>query len=246
MRVINGKDVKILSRYINDKWDDEDAHVFLHKYLYLQDRMPGQVTALELKKIGANTTNAAKYAEPLSNAMARYGIVTVEQRAAFLGQVFVETGSLRIIEEDLNYSAGRLAQVWPSRFKSAAVAANYAHDPQALAEYVYGGRRDLGNTQPGDGYRYRGRGFLQVTGRANYTARGYANQPDDLADPVLGALASAAWWSDNRLVAATAEVLSQKQYYRISQSVNNPSGVPHGAAERWGFYQKALKTIASR
>lgn len=246
MKALSGKDVRILSRYYDAGWNDENSHVFLHRYLYLQERLPGQVTPAELMKIGATAANAAKYAEPLSNAMARYGIVSVEQRSAFLGQVFVETGSLRTIEENLNYSAGRLAQVWPSRFKSASAAAPYAHNPQALAEYVYGGRRDLGNTQLGDGYRYRGRGFLQVTGRSNYAARGYANHPDDLADPVLGALASAAWWSDSGLVTTTTGALSQRQYYRVSQSVNNPSGVPHGAVERWGFYQKAINTIAPR
>ncbi len=240
------RDLAIIERYFKPRWSDEDAHIFLHRYLSRLERLPGQVTAAELQSLGASTSNAEKYAEPLSNAMARHGIISVEQRSAFLGQVFVETGSLGIIVEDLNYSASRLPKVWGGRFKSAAVAAKYAHNPKALAEYVYGGRKDLGNDQPGDGYRFRGRGFLQVTGRANYTARGYANNPDALSDPVLGALISAAWWSDNGLKATTSRRLSESEYYKVSQKVNNPYGVPHGATDRWKFYQKALRTIAAR
>jgi predicted chitinase len=246
MKVLNHKDRNILANHYNSNWNDESSHVFLHRYLYILERLPGQVTPKELIRLGANAENAGKYAEPLSNAMARYGIISVEQRSAFLGQVFVETGSLRSISENLNYSVERLEQVWPKRFKSDAAAAPYAHNPQALAEYVYGGRRDLGNTQPGDGYQYRGRGFLQVTGRSNYAARGYAARPDDLADPMLGALASAAWWEDSGLVSASQGVLTERQYYQISKSVNNPVGIPHGADARWAFYQKALHLIAPR
>lgn len=100
-----------------------------------------------------------------------------------LATAWHETGGrMQPIEENLFYSARRIGEVWP-RLASRAVA--LANNPQALAEAAYGGRADLGNTQPGDGWRYRGRGLVQLTGRANYRRRGEAigldleARPDD-------------------------------------------------------------------
>lgn len=88
-----------------------------------------------------------------------------------------ETGArFAPVEENLNYSAKRLTQVWPSRFPSLAAATPYANNPQKLANKVYGGR--MGNDGPDDGWRYRGRGFVQVTGRDNYAKYGLADNPD--------------------------------------------------------------------
>lgn len=116
----------------------------------------------------------------------------------FLGQILHESGLLERIEEGLSYSADRLCVVWPSRFPSLASAAPYARNPEALANRVYGGR--MGNTEPGDGYKFRGRGVLQVTGRANYEVVGKAigidlvEDPDQLAEPTIALRASIAWW----------------------------------------------------
>lgn len=88
-----------------------------------------------------------------------------------------ETGArFAPVEENLNYSAKRLTQVWPSRFPSIAVAQPYANNPEKLANKVYGGR--MGNTEPDDGWRYRGRGFVQVTGKDNYAKYGLSDNPD--------------------------------------------------------------------
>ncbi len=86
----------------------------------------------------------------------------------FLGQVLHESTMLERLEENLNYSAERMMQVWPTRFPTLAAAAPYAHNPEALANHVYGGR--LGNVNPGDGWRNRGSGLLQVTGADNLRA----------------------------------------------------------------------------
>ncbi|MBC7603385.1 MAG: lytic enzyme, partial [Ramlibacter sp.] len=100
----------------------------------------------------------------------QYGISGNNLRIAhFMAQMLHESGGLTIQFENLNYSAGRLPIVWPSRFlpKGPLDPADYAHDPQKLANEVYA-RASLGNTSPGDGYKYRGRGLLQLTGKASY------------------------------------------------------------------------------
>jgi putative chitinase len=118
----------------------------------------------------------------------------------FLGQVLHESAGLTVLEENLNYGAQRLMAVWPKRFPTLAKAAQYAHNPERLANYVYAGR--LGNTQPGDGWQYRGRGPIQVTGKDNYAKVGdlmgqdLINNPDLMAQPHYALEAAIAWWED--------------------------------------------------
>ncbi|APY14331.1 chitinase [Brucella sp. 09RB8910] len=101
-----------------------------------------------------------------------------EQTAYVLATAFHETGGkMQPIEENLNYtSAARIRQVWPSRFASVAAAQPYVRDPQALANKVYGGR--MGNTGANDGWLYRGRGLVQITGRDNYKKYGIGDAPE--------------------------------------------------------------------
>ena len=89
--------------------------------------------------------------------------------AHFMAQILHESGGLSILYENLNYSAVRLPKVWPSRFKPKGPLnpADYANNPQKLANEVYH-RAELGNTDPNDGYTYRGRGLLQLTGKVSY------------------------------------------------------------------------------
>lgn len=117
----------------------------------------------------------------------------------FLANILHESGRLEHLEEGLSYSAERLCAVWPGRFPTLEAAQPYARRPVELANKVYGGR--LGNTHPGDGWKYRGSGLIQVTGRANFAflqeATGLAllDNPDILRRPGPEALAVAvAWW----------------------------------------------------
>jgi putative chitinase len=88
-------------------------------------------------------------------------------------------GSFGPTVENLNYTtASRIRAVWPKRFPTDASAEPYVRNPQKLAEKVYGDRADLGNTQKGDGWRYRGRGLAQITGRGNYAKFGIENAPE--------------------------------------------------------------------
>lgn len=118
----------------------------------------------------------------------------------FLGQVLHESSGLSRLSENLNYSAERLCAVWPKRFSTLADAQPYARNPEALANKVYGGR--MGNTQAGDGWLYRGRGPIQLTGRDNYAAVGallgmdLINEPELMEQPEIALRATVAWWED--------------------------------------------------
>lgn len=132
-------------------------------------------------------------------------IATPLRLAHFIAQLAHESGGFRTLEENLNYSAARLTAVWPKRFPTVAAAARYAHNPEKLANFVYGDRADLGNTAPGDGWTYRGRGYIQTTGRKNYEIAGVRISqnlllfPELLLRPVDAMAASIAYWNDRGL-----------------------------------------------
>jgi len=103
----------------------------------------------------------------------------------FLAQLAHESAGLTHREENLNYSASRLMEIWPNRFPTMAIAQQYDCDPEKLANFVYGGR--MGNVNTGDGYRYRGRGYIQLTGRDAYREVGRIAGPDLENNPELAA-----------------------------------------------------------
>lgn len=138
----------------------------------------------------------------------RFGLDLPHRLAQWVANLAVESGNFTAFEEKLNYTAKRLTQVWPSRFPTLASAQPYAGNPEALANKVYA-RKELGNTSKGDGWRFRGRGPKQITGKANYAAftrwarRLFPDCPDFVADPdavLLNPWAglSAIWFWDER------------------------------------------------
>lgn len=143
---------------------------------------------------------ARVFAAPLTAAMARWGIDSPRRQSAFLANVAVESEQLRVLVENLNYSAARLVAVWPREFSTMNDADPYAHNPQLLANRVYAERNGNGPAETGDGWTYRGRGLLQLTGRANYMACGLAlgvplvANPDLLIKPDHAAMAAAWFW----------------------------------------------------
>ena len=118
----------------------------------------------------------------------------------FLGQILHESQGLTHFSENMNYSAERLCQVWPGRFPTLSDARPYARNPEALANRVYGGR--MGNTEPGDGWKYRGRSPIQLTGKSNYELVGelmgqdLVGMPELLEMPHFALEAAIYWWED--------------------------------------------------
>ena len=143
-------------------------------------------------------TDIARFATPLAEACAEWNIDTPLRLAAFLAQIAHESGQFRALVENLNYSAEALLRVFPRHF-DAGQAAAYARQPERIGSRVYANRMGNGDEASGDGWSYRGRGLIQVTGKTNYAACGAALGLDLIAQPELleqpaPATRSAAWF----------------------------------------------------
>jgi putative chitinase len=143
--------------------------------------------------------------DALSQALPDYDITTPQRIAAFLAQCAHESGGFTAIKENLNYKAESLVKVFPKYFESLDEANQYAKQPEKIANKIYGGRMGNGDEASGDGYRYCGRGLIQITGKSNYQSfadslgMDVADTPDYLAT-FEGALQSACWfWEANNL-----------------------------------------------
>lgn len=141
---------------------------------------------------------AAFHSNAGNDILAKYKISANGLRLAhFFAQTLQETGGFKIQTESLWYSPSRLMQVWSRRFPTLEIAQRYAHNEEKLGEYVYGGR--MGNDSPGDGFKYRGRGLLQITGRSAYAKYGRDLGIDLEGNPEL------AYHGDHCLEIAAAE-----------------------------------------
>lgn len=137
----------------------------------------------------------------LNETFARWGLATPLQQAAFIGQCSHECGNFRILEENLNYRAETLMKLWPKRFPTREVADQYARNPKKIANKVYASRMGNRDEASGDGYRFRGRGCIQLTGHSGYFHAGQAlgvdfvKEPDLVATPQYAALTAGWFWS---------------------------------------------------
>jgi len=144
----------------------------------------------------------------------QHGVTTPLRMAHFLAQALHETGRFRILRENMSYSAERMVEIFGVGRHSAAVtraqAESLAHKPEQIAERVYGlgnpnKARELGNTRPGDGFRYRGNGVLQTTGRGGHKRMGdavgvdFENHPELVADPVHALKPALQEWTEGNL-----------------------------------------------
>ncbi|WP_110993128.1 glycoside hydrolase family 19 protein [Pseudomonas sichuanensis] len=182
----------------------------------------------------------------LNRAALRWKIDSRVRLAAFLAQVGHESGQLRSLVENLNYSAESLVRTWPSRFTPQTAGA-YARQPEKIANKVYGGRMGNGAEASGDGWRFKGRGLIQLTGRDNYRAAGVVlglpleEQPELLEQAEHATQSAAWWWSKHGL----NELADAGRIQDIGSVINTgqPGRVPHGAAERKALYDLALRVL---
>jgi len=159
--------------------------------------------------------------EPFQETFARFEINTALRKAAFIGQCGHESGGFRVLEENLNYKPEALMRVWPSRFDAENVD-EYAHKPEKIANKVYAGRMGNGNEESGEGWKYHGRGLIQLTGKDNYTLCGDSLQADLLHHPELlvgqqyAALSAGWFWRKHGL----NELADTKQYETMTKRIN--------------------------
>ena len=139
----------------------------------------------------------------------KFAINTPLRLAHFLSQCGHESGNFRVVNENLNYGAKGLMGIFKKYFPNEAKAKLYERKPEKIANLIYGGRMGNGPEASGDGWKHRGRGFIQLTGKDNYTAFGKAIGVDILANPDLVAskypLLSAAWYWNSRKINAVAD-----------------------------------------
>jgi putative chitinase len=168
----------------------------------------------------------------IPDTAAKFQINTPLRLAHFLAQCGHESGGFRLTQENLNYSAKGLNGIFKKYFPTEAAAAAYARNPQKIANRVYSSRMGNGDEASGDGYKFRGRGYIQLTGRDNYTAFGKSIGEDITANPdkvaSQYALLSAAWFfSKNGLHKIADEGASDIVVTKITKRVNGGTiGLP--------------------
>lgn len=162
----------------------------------------------------------------------------------FLAQIGHESGGLSITEENLNYSAQRLTQVWPKRFPNLTAAQPYANNPEKLANFVYASRMGNGPPESGDGYRYRGRGFIQITGRDAYQALGDAagidlvDQPERAYDTDSALTVACGFWKWKKL----NPVCDSGDFQKVTKLIN---GGLNGLDDRLAWLDKVQRILAT-
>ena len=146
-----------------------------------------------------------QWVDALNETFARFDISTPIRQASFIGQCGHECGSFKVLEENLNYRAETLMKLWKSRFPTIEIANEYARNPKKIANKVYSSRMGNRDEASGDGYRFRGRGCIQLTGHANYFHAGQAcgadfvMEPDLVATPRYAAMTAGWFWSTHKL-----------------------------------------------
>ena len=200
------------------------------------------IKADHIKKIFPNNKQSEALAESLNRILPEYGITTKKQVACFLGQCGHESGEFNILKENLNYSAEGLNKVWPKRFPSVDAAKPYNRNPEKIANKVYADRMGNGNEASGEGFKFRGRGCIQLTGKDNYTkfSKACGKSLDEAVaycETLDGALASGAFfWQANNL----NRFCDKPDHLGLTKAIN---GGTHGLDDRTNKTNKALSVL---
>ncbi len=209
--------------------------------------------------VAAKVKDPGKWLEAVVEACTRFQINTPKRIAAFLAQTAHESGGYTMLEENLNYSADTMAVVWPNRFaemgpdkkpikengknKPNKFALALHRKPEMIANVVYSNRMGNGTIESGEGYKYRGRGLKQLTGKDNYTRCGNAlgvdlvAQPELLLTPQYAALSAGWFWDSNRL----GDFADRDDFVGMTKKIN---GGTIGLADRESRYKAVLSVLS--
>ena len=196
-----------------------------------------EINAIKQLYAKGKTALVDAFADQAQALFDQYGISESATRINFfLAQIGHESAGLTLVEENLNYSAESIAKVWPNRYADAAAAAPLAHNPEALADAVYGDR--MGNTHPGDGWLFHGRGLIQLTGRDAYETVGNSvnlplqEQPELALDPQHALAVACGFWKWKGLNA----LCDGGSFEAVTKRIN---GGTNGMPERQAWLAKA-------
>lgn len=197
-----------------------------------------------LVKILHNNPSSELWYNELISVLPEYDISNVNRVAAFLAQTAHESGGYKFIKENLNYKAESLLKVFPKYFKSLEEAKQFANDQSKIANRIYGSRMGNGNESSGDGYRYCGRGLIQLTGKNNYQL--FANsigmpleQVTNFLETYKGAVQSACWYWNSRNLNSLADA---GDTLAITKKIN---GGTIGLEDRIKHYNHAVETLTN-
>ena len=233
-----------------------DRHPAPHEFGAAPEQVAGKpglvspITPGLLEALGVRHALAVQYAPLLAIAAHRYHIDATPRRvAAWLATLAHESARFSTLVENLNYSAEGLAATWPARYadmtgQPTQFAHKIARDQERIANHAYAGRLGNGSAGSGDGWRYRGRGLIQITGRSNYAASGFAlgldllERPELLEQPYYAALSAAEWWHRH----GCNELADTGDMTAVTRKVN---GGLTGLDDRLKLYTGAMTYIGS-
>ena len=191
-------------------------------------------TKEQLREMIPKNPYVDQWFEAIYEILPEYEITTPQRVAAFLAQCAHESGGFVFLKENLNYKAASLRRVFPKYFPDDAIAAQYAGKGEMIANRVYANRMGNGDEHSGDGYKYCGRGLIQLTGKDNYTAFGKAINEDIVSNPDKVAsnyaLLSAAWFFTKNGLHKIADTGATDQV--VTQITKRVNGGTIGLADR--------------
>jgi putative chitinase len=201
-----------------------------------------QITRDQLAQIIPKNPYIDQWTEALNKLLPDYEINTPQRVAAFIAQCAHESGNFVFLKENLNYRAESLMRTWPRHFPTMDVATQYARQPERIANRAYANRMSNGDEASGDGWRYAGRGLIQLTGKSNYTSFAESIETPVEEIPAYletfeGAVQSACWfWETNNLnqFADTNDILT------MTKRIN---GGTIGLEDRMKHYAHALEVF---
>lgn len=201
-----------------------------------------QITEQQLKQILPSNKNIPELCKALNNVLPRYNINTKNRIAGFLAQCGHESLDFTVLRENLNYSARGLRLTFPKYFRDDTIANQYARQPQRIANRVYANRMGNGNEASGDGWKHRGRGAIQLTGKNNYTS--FSKSINKTVDETIayletleGAVESACWfWTTNML----NRTCDKDDIMAMTRIIN---GGTKGLEDRINRYERAKRIL---